>query len=1195
MPAQSTFGSASIIPYTVNSDSYNVSKSLRLGAIASSYFTKNLPLSGNRQTFTQSVWLKRGLISPAAGAWFGPFNVNVPSNATYGLYFDATDKIDCYLYYTGAAWEGRLTTNQVFRDPSAWYHFVLSVDTTQATASERAKIFVNGQRITSFSTESYPNQNRQLFFNHPVYQHYFAQSSSDGLFAEVYFIDGQALGPSNFGYTDPNTGSWVPRKYTGTYGTNGFYLNFSDNSTSNTLGNDANHIGCDGYTKFLAHFDNNLVDSSGSGLTVATFGGAAVTSAVSKFGGSSLATLSASSSYAQTGPNSQFHPSGDFTIDFWYYPLSNFTVALTRGDSLYAPYMFIGHSFYASSNNSSWDIASNKSLGSPTLNAWNHFALVRSGRTYFLFLNGTQTDTWTNTSTPYDNSSFLQVGRVQAGSVYSNGYYDEIRFSNGVARWTSNFTPPDVPYSGNSFSIVNAFSVANGPNDDSFLDTPTNWGGDKEIELIQKSYIGRANPNLTISNNRLTFTGADSVNHRIAITKVGLKGKKYYWEVTAGTDGNSVNIFGLAPLSASTADGVYVSSVPGCGWGYSTASGQAYTNGFAVSGNFPAIANGQVIGFAYDAFNQLLWIRNNDGWLSGNPSTSNSPSFSANVGDLPLLAPAASIYNNTGVSTTFNFGPTYSFLKPDGFSDVFDVTINPRGNYCTLNPISPVRSTIVDGNMRTNAGDRGSISTIAMLSGKWYCEMTVNAVGAESSIGISKGINVMNPYIGSTVDSWGYYSNSGQKYTNGGATAYAASYTTGDIIGCSFDADNGILSFYKNGSSLGAAYTGLTDGPYYFAVEGRTATSANDVIMNFGQKPFAFGPPLSAQPFKALCTTNLPTPSIKKSSTGFDAITYNGTGTTFVSPSGLKFAPDLVWVKSRSQDISHVLCDTVRGIGEVLCTNNSRLSSSDSFITNFNQNGFTLNNSVSANNSGSTYVAWCWKAGGQTQTNTVGSITSQVNADPSRGFSVVSYTGTGANATVGHGLTTSPKFLIVKSRQTNGRSWNVWHTALAGTEYLLLETSDAKATDATKWNSTIPTASVFSLGTGAGTNTSAEKYIAYCWSEVDGYSKFGSYTGNGSTDGTFVYTGFRPKLVLVKNTTGDTWVIKDTSRSIFNGTDYELYPSSAVVEGTYSAPPIMDYLSNGFKLRSTASASNGAASIIFAAFAESPFRYARAR
>jgi hypothetical protein len=458
-----------------------------------------------------------------------------------------------------------------------------------------------------------------------------------------------------------------------------------------------------------------------------------------------------------------------------------------------------------------------------------------------------------------------------------------------------------------------------------------------------------------------------------------------------------------------------------------------------------------------------------------------------------------------------------------------------------------------------------------MSSGKWYAEATITTIGAESSVGIAKDTQDTGGYVGAGAFSYGYYLN-GQKYNNATGSAYGASYTSGDVIGVAFDADAGNLVFYKNGVSQGTAFTGLTNGPYVFEGQGRSATSGNQNDWNFGQQAWKYAPPSG---FKALCTTNLPIPSIKNSSTFFDAITYNGTGTTFVSPSGLKFAPNLVWVKSRSQNISNVLSDTVRGTGEVLCSNNTRAGSPDSFLTNFNQDGFTLNNSITANNSGSTYVAWCWSK------NSVA------------GMDIVSYTGTGANMTINHSLGAIPKMIINKSRSAVG-GWPVYHASLGNTGALQLESSGAFSVSNLYWNNTSPTASDFTVNAGLATNGTT--YINYLFAEIDGYSKFGSYTGNGSTDGPFVWCGFRPKYILIKTTGASyNWWIIDTARGSANVVNNVQFADLAATDYTTAGVEI-DIISSGFKIRNTNGGDNGSSvTYIFAAFAEYPFKYARAR
>jgi|694.fasta_scaffold15023_14 hypothetical protein len=533
--------------------------------------------------------------------------------------------------------------------------------------------------------------------------------------------------------------------------------------------------------------------------------------------------------------------------------------------------------------------------------------------------------------------------------------------------------------------------------------------------------------------------------------------------------------------------------------------------------------------------------------------------------------------NWTPTNFSITAGATNDSLvdSPTNYGSDTGVGGEVRGNYATLNPISTIRGTIIDGNLRTNGGDRGSIATIGMSSGKWFCEMYVTTVGAESTLGVSQGLNILNTYVGSTSDSWGYRSN-GPKYNNAISATYGSSYTSGDKIGCAFDADNGILEFYKNGVSQGTAYTGLTSGPYYFATSGRSATSANDVTINFGQQAWAHTPPSG---FKALCTQNLPQPTIQKPSKYMDALAYTGAGASN-SISSLGFSPDLVWIKNRGTTTSHAIYDTIRGAQSQLSsdTTGDQVTSS-SGLTSFDANGFTIGTSTLINTSGTQYVAWSWDESVQA------------------GLDIVSYTGNGTNRTISHNLGVAPKMIIVKARTTAGadQGWPVWHTSIANTTYLGLNSTSATATGADYWNSTSPTSSVFSLGANAAVNANNDTYISYLFSEIEGYSKFGSYTGNGSADGPFVWCGFRPRWVLIKTTNqvDINWIQHDAARNESNLSASRLRPNSNGAEASDNG---IDILSNGFKMRSADGATNASGStFIFAAFAESPFKYARAR
>lgn len=754
-------------PLLLSDEGYQINRSVRLRSSASAYFNRTPASAGSRQRWTYSKWIKRGTVGVQQVL------LSSTNSSNDAISFTSGDNIQIQFANQTAA---NIISTAVYRDPSAWYHVVVSVDTTQATSSSRVQLFVNGQQVTAFGTANYPSQNYSTWID-GAFVHNIGQVASvqyfDGYLTEINFIDGQALTPASFGETDAITGVWKPKKYTGTYGTNGFYLNFSDPSA---------------------------------------------------------ATAAA-------------------------------------------------------------------------------------------------------------------IGKDYSG--------------NG-----NNWTPNNI-------------SVTSGATYDSMLDVPTLW-----------------------------------------------------------------------------ADGG-----------------------------------------------------------------------------------------------------------------------NGRGNYATLNPLANP-STLSAANLTTTGGDKWSISTIGMTSGKWYAEATVTTVGAESSVGIANAsYSGSNAYVGGTATSWGYAMN-GNKYTSSSGSAYGATYTSGDVVGIAFDADNGTLEFFKNGTTQGIAYSSLTSGPYFFAVEGRTSTSANNISINFGQRPFAYTPPSG---FKALNTGNLPEPVIKKGNAWFDATTYTGTGATQSITNSGSMQPDLVWLKTRSTISSNLLYDAQRGALNYLSSNQTAAEASlANSLTAFNSNGFALGSDGNVNGNGTTFIAWQWKEG----------------ATP--GFDIVTYTGTGANATVGHGLGVAPAMMIIKNRSTTD-GWLIYHQSIGNTNFLDFTTA-ASAAASSAWNNTSPTSSVFTVGTSSRGNGNTNSIVAYLFAAVTGYSAFGSYTGNGSTDGPFVFCGFRPRYVLIKQSDAATnWIVMDSARSPTNTIPDFLLPNASNAESTSSASNI-DFTSNGFKIRNSNSDRNtNGSTYIFAAFAENPFKYSLAR
>ena len=578
--------------------------------------------------------------------------------------------------------------------------------------------------------------------------------------------------------------------------------------------------------------------------------------------------------------------------------------------------------------------------------------------------------------------------------------------------------------------------------------------------------------------------------------------------------------------------------------------------------------------------------------------------FYVNFRDSTSAATMGYDYSGNGNNWTLNgfnvstANTTYDIMI-DVPEDQSDGTANNRGNYCTINPLLDLQTqaTYSEGNLKLTTSPSGGFSmrmlakgTIQIPStGKWYFTMTGN-----TNMNITNDTGNRDQYGTSISGTNVRYTSAGTVLLNGDTYATVASFSATDEVGMAIDMDASTVAIYKNGALQNTVFSAITSEFTYFPMMSPDSSSTAAVgTFNFGQRPFAYEPPSG---FKTLNTFNLPEPTIKQPNKHFDALLWTGDGNNGRNITGYGFSPEFLWIKKRSGSEDHKLNDIVRGVDKQLMSNRTEpeYTNTDQ-VRAFLSNGFTTDSSGSTNGSGATYVGWAWNAGGSTVTNTAGSITSQVRANPTAGFSIVTYTGTGANATVGHGLGVAPSMVIVKSRISAVNNWNIYNANLTSAVYKLLFTDNAETSDATSWNSTAPTSSVFSLGTNTGTNANTETFVAYCFAQVAGYSAIGKYTGNGSSDGPFIYTGFRPRFLLIKNssTTVD-WVIEDTSRDPYNIVGTEIFPNLSNAESSGNAD--LDILSNGFKIRRNSTFANGSGNtIIYAAFAEAPFKYARSR
>ena len=576
----------------------------------------------------------------------------------------------------------------------------------------------------------------------------------------------------------------------------------------------------------------------------------------------------------------------------------------------------------------------------------------------------------------------------------------------------------------------------------------------------------------------------------------------------------------------------------------------------------------------------------------------------------------------------------------------------PTNSFSTLNPLLfNTTPTLQEGNLEasltSSTGQSGRSrlgSTFSVTSGKWYWELTLPGTGDYVGFGISRsGFRYMlhtDPTEGVGFASFQTQATAAVTYYAKDGTGSTATTTTGptvtDIIQIALDADDGKMwigdgtDWYSGDGSgditgtsgdpaagTNASFTGLDFSEAWTPMIEMTGSNETEsFLINFGQDSsftgtetaqgntdsngkgdFYYAPPSG---FLALCAANLPDPGIDPNADEtpgdyFNTVLYTGDGTTDRDITGFGFNPDFNWLKARSIGDNHVITDVLRGTNH-LHTNTTDADSDLSYPA-LTTDGFTVSGGT-YNNSGVTFVSWGWKAGGTAVSNGDGTITSSVSASPESGFSIVSYTGNNtAGATIGHGLGKAPSMIIVKNRTTGySYGWNVYHAEVGATKGLSLDTDATPSTLTSLWNDTAPTSSVFTVGGIVSNNRSGNEFVAYCFADIDGMVKAGSYTGNGSSDGPFVYTGFRPAWVMIKRTdVANNWVIFDAVRNTFNIADARLDADLPDIESTGGSIGL-HLVSNGFQINATANlydASGG--TYIYLAFAEQPFKYANAR
>ena len=562
-------------------------------------------------------------------------------------------------------------------------------------------------------------------------------------------------------------------------------------------------------------------------------------------------------------------------------------------------------------------------------------------------------------------------------------------------------------------------------------------------------------------------------------------------------------------------------------------------------------------------------------------------------------SPNGNNWTPSGISVAAGAGNDSLVDTPTSYGIDTSVGGEVRGNYCTFNPLETYSTSFVtlsNGNLwarstQSLSSPGGTIGTPS--TGKWYWEISLAAVaGGTTPVVGFKTIGTSTPdYPGYQATSWGYRS-SGLKQNNGigssPATSYGASWSTSDVIGVGIDADAGTATFYKNGISQGIAFTGLT-GSFTPHVGGLGSGDDMTFALNAGQRPFAYAAPSG---FKALCDTNFPAPSITRPNLFVDTVLYTGNGSAFPRSIAANGRPHLLWIKARNLVVNHRIVDIVRGALNYLESNTAIAQvNSVSDVTGLDGNGFSVRDGAAVNQNTATYAAWHWMSSSSLETNTQGTITSSHRATPSVGLSIVSYTGNSIDgATVGHGLGKKPALVIVKN-VSSAQNWAVHGDVLGPNGRLVLNSSNPDTGTA---SSVAVTSSVFTLTNEPNNNGSGNSHIAYCFAPIDNYSAFGRYTGNASTDGPFIYLGFRPAIVIIKSIGNfEDWVMIDDKRLGYNIDNNALFSNLASIE---SSSDFIDITSNGFKVRANSGpVNNTSIQYLYAAWAAFPLQYARAR
>ena len=1120
---------------------YIIPKSLRFNSGDSAHLSKTFASKGNRRTWTWSAWVKLDVGSGASN-FFAAYNGSYAIDSFIQFYYDGNS--DTFNVYQGGSLVWKST--EVLRDPAAWYHLVIAFDTTQSTADDRLKVYLNSKQLTRATGAGF-SQNTEYAINNNIPHRIGTYSGSTeffkGLMADIQFIDGLALAPTDFGETRSSDGVWVPKEYSRTSVNDGTV--WSNGKTGSDLSGYPATNGFDGNTSnfFYAAASQTTTFTFSPAITGTTFeiyalsGGLWPEISVNGTGIGTHNSVWVDVSSQANGSLSTIACPGDSVRQ------SGFAAVRVDGEILIDDFNdssgYGRNGFHLNFSDSSTieALGFDSAPTIPDLDPKKGMDVVTySGNGGLQNIGGLNFEpglVWLKTRTGHSSKT--------------HGLFDVVRGPTKFLASNSN-AAENTSYDNNLTAFnPDGFRLEEEPDFNTGGRTYVGWcwaAGGTAVANTSGTITSQVSTNTDYGFSIVTWTnpssgsGAFTVGHGLgaapSLIFIKARSNSGNWNTfhSSGTTDTSKFLNLNTSDSLQTYNGLWGSALPtssvfGLGGNFrdgytmvaycwSEVSGYSKFGSYSGSGS----ANKTVTGLGFKP--KFLIVKRTD-------ALENWQMVDSERGpDKPLFPDLTDAEQNASGGTR-----EISF-QDDGFTLV--------GTHAGINASGGTYIYIAFADRPGNNFDVNNIVTNEGLSTSKTQFDVVTYTG-------NGGTNI----IGGVVYSEGATATGGFEGSNPAANGFNGTLTAGDRAN-GVTVGGTIEIVFSPGLSVSST-VGIWSGKSGFKYQINDSGSYTSVTNATEQwHDASFSGTLTNLKIQHTASNEAP---------GFSGIRVDGS--TLIDGDGgpgLKFQPDFVWIKTRSHSQNHGLFDSVRGAGRSLRSSTNGAEQGPNTGTNgdlrsFNSNGFTVGSCAASgaaaiNVNNQTQVAWCWKAGGPAVSNTDGSITSSVSANTAYGFSIVTFTGTGSNATVGHGLNAKPDFYIVK-RRSAADDWETYHSGLGATYYGKLNATDAWTTagSTARWNDTEPTSSVFSVGTTDNVNGSGSTYVAYCFANVPGYQRAGKYTGNGSSTGPVVVTGFRPRFLLVTRTdSAGSWVMLDSERNQVNPRNKSFYADTNGAEYT---------------------------------------------